>query len=108
MTPTSAVADADFNAAQVRVLQTLMLLRGHEFTGLAPSEIYKALKTTPSNTTRDLRVLQHLGLAEAIPETGRWRLGPQIVQIAIAFQLELDRHRRRVDEVGQRYTRTPN
>lgn len=97
----------DHNAAQVRVLQTLLLLQGHEFQGLAPSEVSKALNTTPSNTTRDLRVLAHLGLAEQIPETGRWRLGPKLVQVATAFQLELSRQRARLDEVAQRYTRSP-
>lgn len=104
----TAPTDREANAGQVRVLRTLLLLQGHEFQGMAPSEIAKALDTGPANTSRDLRVLQRLGLAEQIQETGRWRLGPKVVQIATAFSLELDKHRRRVEEVAQRYTRTPS
>lgn len=96
------------NAAQQRILQTLVLLAGNEFAGLAPSQIAKSLGTSQSNVTRDLANLQAGGLAEIIQDTGRWRLGPRLVQIATAFSLHLDESRRRVDEVAQRYTRTPH
>lgn len=94
------------NAAQERGYAVLLALAGHEVNGLAPGEIAKGLCATPSSITRDLRVLAKAGLAEPIAETGRWRLGPKLVQIANAFALNLDRARRRVDEVHQRYTRT--
>lgn len=96
------------NAAQERGYAVLLALAGHEVNGVAPGEIAKALQEEASNITRDLRVLQKVGLAEQIPETRNWRLGPKLVQIATAFSLNLDRARRRVDETAQRYTRDPH
>lgn len=96
------------SGAQERGYHVLILLAGNEFNGLAPGEIAKALETGPSNITRDLRVLQSAGLAEQIQETGRWRLGPKVVQIAIAFQRHLATSQARVSEIEQRYTRQPN
>lgn len=96
------------NDSQSRGYQVILALAGNEFTGLLPSEIAKKVDASPSAITRDLRVLQDSGLAEQIQETGRWRLGPRLVQIAVAFQMHLDTARRRLDEINQRYTRTPN
>lgn len=93
------------NNAQQRLLRTVLLLAGNELAGLAPSDLAKALDTNPSNVTRDLANLKEAGLAEQLPETGRWRLGPKIVQVAVDFQLNLERSQSRVDEIRQRYTR---
>jgi DNA-binding IclR family transcriptional regulator len=46
------------------------------------------------------------GWAEQIATTGRWRLGPEIVQIATRHATALDRARARLDEVQNRYSRT--
>jgi len=94
------------NNSQQRLLRTILLLAGNELAGLAPSDLAKALDTGPSNVTRDLANLKEAGLAEQLPETGRWRLGPKVVQIAVDFQLNLGRSQSRVDEIRQRYTRT--
>lgn len=93
------------NNAQQRLLRTVLLLAGNELAGLAPSDLAKALDTNPSNVTRDLANLKEAGLAEQFPDTGRWRLGPKIVQVAVDFQLNLERSQSRVDEIRQRYTR---
>lgn len=93
--------------SQERGYRVLLALAGNEFLGVAPGEIAKALTTSPSNITRDLRTLQAVGLAEQIPETGRWRLGPKVVQVALAFQASLARNTARLDEINQRYTRMP-
>jgi DNA-binding IclR family transcriptional regulator len=95
------------NAAQERGYAVLLALAGHEFQGVAPGEIAKALGVSASNVTRDLRVLQKMGLAEPLADTGLWRLGPKIVQISHAFTMNFDRARRRLEEVHQRYTREP-
>ena len=95
------------NDAQERGYQVILTLAGNEFTGLAPGEIAKALDVSPSLITRDLRVLKAAGLAEQIAETGRWRLGPKLVQIALPFSDHIGRAQRKVDEIEQRYTRTP-
>lgn len=94
--------------AQERGYRVILALAGNEFLGLLPGEVAKKLDVSPSLITKDLRVLQAAGLAEQIQETGRWRLGPKLIQIAVAFQVHLDDSRRRLDEVHQRYTRTPN
>ena len=96
------------NEAQTRGYKVLMLLAGNEFNGVAPGELAKSLATNPGNITRDLRVLQEIGLAEPLPhDSSRWRLGPRLVQIANAFKQHLTDVQHRADEVAQRYTRNP-
>jgi DNA-binding IclR family transcriptional regulator len=56
--------------------------------------------------TRDLAVLKDLGIAEQVQETGRWRLGPRMVQIARDFELNLAKARSKVTELEQRFTRS--
>lgn len=95
------------NAAQQRLLRVIVLLAGNEFGGLAPSDLAKALDTNPSNITRDLANLKEAGLAEQLSDTGRWRLGPKVVQIAVAFSEHIARTSDRMAEIKQRYTRQP-
>lgn len=90
---------------QQRILALVQLLAGHEITGMAPAEIARHQACSASCVTRDLANLQIAGLAEPVPETGRWRLGPAIVQIAIKHAAALDRAERRLDEVRNRYSR---
>ena len=56
--------------------------------------------------TRDLWNLENAGVAEQL-EGGGWRLGPKLVQVALAFHRGLDALKRSVDEIEQRYTRSP-
>ncbi|ABE50977.1 helix-turn-helix domain-containing protein [Methylobacillus flagellatus] len=104
------MAEKKYNSSsQERGYRVLLLLAGHEFDGLAPGQLAEALKTNPSNITRDLRVLQEVGLAEPLPtDQRRWRLGPKLIQVATQFQQSLTEIKRRADEVQQRYTRTPS
>ncbi|MGN6229158.1 MAG: winged helix-turn-helix domain-containing protein [Dyella sp.] len=90
------------NAAQQRVLKMLMLLAGHEMFGLAPSEIAKAIKTSPSNVTRDLANLKEAGLAEPL-DGGRWRITPRMGQLALRVMNALGEARARVEETAQRF-----
>lgn len=91
---------------QQRILTVLLLLAGHEFDGVLPSELARAANTTAPNITRDLANLRQAGLAEKM-ETGRWRLGPKLIQIALAFSMHISRQSDRLDELKQRYTRLP-
>lgn len=93
--------------AQQRILRALLVLAGNEFQGLAPGELAKALGVNPSTATRDLHNLREAGFAEQIQETGRWRLGPKPVQIALAFSNHLQRAQQRLHEISNRYTREP-
>lgn len=94
------------NPAQQRVLAIQLLLAGNEFTGVLPSELARALDTSLPNMTRDLFNLEKAGIAERMP-TGRWRLGPKLVQIALAFTTHVGRQSDQLTEIKQRYTRPP-
>ena len=94
------------NESQQRIFKIQNVLSGHELLGLAPSEIARALGVGNSTITRDLANFKEAGYAEQIAETGRWRLGPKLVQISIKFGDALARAEARVREIPQRYTRT--
>lgn len=100
------MSDQYTNAAQQRVLAATVVLAGHEAMGLAPSQLAKALRTSASNVTRDLANLITAGFVERL-DTGNYRLGPRLVQIATAHQRGLADIKARVDEIEQRYSRTP-
>ena len=91
---------------QQRLLKLISLLAGHELTGAAPSELAKAQGCSPSLITRDLANLQLGGFAEHVPETGKWRLSPEIVQIAFKHLTALDLAQKRLDEVRNRFSRS--
>lgn len=92
-------------APQQRILKLLTVLAGHEVHGLAPSDIAKAQDCSLPHVTRDLANLRAAGMAEQVPETGRWRLAPLIVQIAVRHNIGLDRAQQKVDEIRSRYSR---
>lgn len=93
------------NAAQQRLLRLVFLLSGHEATGLLPSEIARELGCSASVCTSDMANLEEAGWAERVPDTGRWRLAPRPVQIAIRHMQALDNAQRRLDETRSRYSR---
>lgn len=90
---------------QQRVLKLVLLLAGNEITGLAPADIARQQGCIASMATRDLNNLREAGFAELVPETGRWRLAPEVVQIAIRHMAALDRAEKRLDEIKGRYSR---
>lgn len=91
---------------QQRVLKAIQALAGHEMEGLAPGQLAKAVECSPSQVTRTLANLKHFGWAEQIATTGRWRLGPEIVQISARHSVALSRARSRLAEVENRYSRS--
>ncbi len=91
---------------QQRLLQVIRTLAGNEIEGLAPGDIAKLVPCAPSQVTRDLANLKHFGWAEQIATTGRWRLGPQIVQISTRHATALARAGQRLAEVNNRYSRS--
>ncbi|MFO1404673.1 MAG: IclR family transcriptional regulator [Azonexus sp.] len=98
------MSDRYLNEAQQRVLKLVVLMAGHEFDGVAPSALAKALDTNPSNITRDLANLAKAGFAERIGDSDRWRLGPKVVQIAVSALAGMESISSRVSEYKQRYT----
>lgn len=93
------------NDGQRRILRLITTLKGNEAKGLAPSEIARLQGCSASVVTRDLFNLSVEGYAEQVPDSGYWRLSPQIVQIAIAFMQDLARAQDRLAEHSARFTR---
>lgn len=92
--------------SQQRILSVMLALAGNEIEGIEPSSLAKGLNVSASAITRDLANLHIAGLAERL-ENGNWKLSPKLVQISVAFADNLARHRHRLDEVQNRYTRQP-
>lgn len=91
-----------------RIFRVVLALAGHETLGLRLVDVQRAAEiANPSTAHRDLQLLKDVGFAEQIAETGRWRLGPKLVQIALAFTDNLDKSERRLGEIRQRFTRLP-
>lgn len=101
----SAGSSTYIHDGQQRLLRLITALAGHEITGIAPSDLARETNTTASTITRDLANLKEAGYAELVPETGRWRLSPHIVQISMRHMVVLDRARERLEEIRRRFTR---
>ena len=91
-----------------RALRIILVLAGHEVRGLRTGEIAAAVKESPSTTTRMLSAMVEEGVVEEMPDKkDGWRLGPKLVQIALAHTSGLAAIEQRVSEVTQRYSRAP-
>jgi len=95
------------NGSQRRILDAIRVLAGHELHGLAPKDLVAALDTSPASITRDLHNLVAAGFAEQIAETGRYRLAPGLVRIAIAHATAMERAQNRLTETINRYRTEP-
>lgn len=94
------------NGSQQRILRLVKLLAGNEITGLAPGDIARQQGCGAPIVTRDLDNLRSAGWAEKVPETDRWRLAPEVVQIATRHMAALDRAEQRLAETRNRYSRS--
>lgn len=103
-TATTDEAGRYISESQQRILALILTLAGNEVEGLTPGDIARLASCPASSVTRDLANLKHIGWAEQLP-TGRWRLGPEIVQIAMRHMAALDRAQRRLDETRNRFSR---
>lgn len=93
------------NDGQQRILKLITVLAGNEVDGLAPGQIARLQGCNASTVTRDLDNLRSAGYAEQVPTSGNWRLSPQLVQIAIKFQLALGQAEERLIQTRSRFTR---
>lgn len=94
------------NEGQQRILRLVMLLAGNEVTGLAPADIARQQGCSAPIVTRDLDNLRTAGFAEQVPETQRWRLSPEVVQIATRHMAALDRAEQSLSATRNRFSRT--
>jgi len=93
------------NAAQQRILKTVMVLFGHEVDGLSPSQIAKAINTNAGNVTRDIYNLIEAGVAEKLTHNDNIRIAPRVGQKAIAILNGIDAASRRLEDTKNRFTR---
>jgi DNA-binding IclR family transcriptional regulator len=93
-------------AAQ-KVLRVIDALKGNEFDGLTPKQICELTGLSGPQVGSYLETLRVENFAERMEETGRWRLSAKCVQIAVAFSAHMTQKRKALEELEQRYTRTP-
>jgi DNA-binding IclR family transcriptional regulator len=113
-TKTPQTRDSNYACtAQQRYSKVMLTLAGHEVMGLSLTEIVNALAAhsgkggQKNNVFRDLHNLKLAGLAEQLPDSDRWRLGPKIVQIGLAHLRYMERATARLEETKHRYSREP-
>lgn len=86
-----------------QVLTLIEALAGHEIEGLSPSQIAQASGLSPSQVTRYMANLRHKGWAEEIPATGRLRLGPTPVRLAVRHSAAIGRAQAQLDGIRSRF-----
>ncbi|KHS86534.1 helix-turn-helix domain-containing protein [Pectobacterium carotovorum] len=89
------------SSSGTRILRVLKALRGHTLDGLSNNDLAKALDESPANINRALNTLIEEGLAIKL-ESGRFALGMQMLQIAVAHSNEMSRAQNRINEINQR------
>jgi len=86
-----------------RVLDVLDLLLRADFAyGIAPGDIVRELKLSPSAVTRYVATLEGRDMLERIPETGRLRPALRLVTRLAAIVASLDAAERRMRELATR------
>ena len=93
------------NASQQRGFALAFALAGHEMQGLSPSDLARTLKVSPPVITRDLYNLTQAGVVEKIETTGRYRLGPRLVWVAIAHLTAMDNAEKHLAYLKNKYSR---
>lgn len=92
--------------AQLRLLKVMEALSGHEAFGVRLKEVATAVQASDPTVLRDLNTLASAGWAKQ-DDSGRWRLDTKLVQIATNFAWGLSSANQKLNEIQQRYTRTP-
>jgi DNA-binding IclR family transcriptional regulator len=88
-----------------RVFAIVRVLGGHTCQGLTTGEIARAINNNHSVIIRTIAQLAKLNVVQEARVPGRWRLGPFMVQLALAHQLDIQSNQRELDEITQRYSR---
>ena len=102
----NAAEKKNLGNAQLRLLKVIEALSGHEVFGIRLKEVAEAVENSDPTVLRDLNTLAAAGWASQ-DESGRWRLGTKLVQIAVHFSWGVDEAQKKLDETKQRYTRKP-
>lgn len=93
------------NDAIRKTCELFRLLAGNELLGLAPGEIAKGLDVSPSWVSVNLpAIAAETSFIERVDGTNRWRLGVPFVRIAFTVSTEHATAKKRLAEVGDRYS----
>lgn len=92
-------------SAHDRLLDVFEALAGNGLHGLAPGDLARAARVSPSWVSVNLPALAQRGWVERIEESGHWRLGRRFAEIAAVEVAEIDKAVRKVGELRQRYAR---
>lgn len=79
----SAASSERVMATVKRAVEVLLTL-GDSPTALGTNEIARRTGTNPSTASRLLATLARDEMVQRVPETGRWRLGPRLIQLGSA------------------------
>lgn len=101
-----SVAPNKASAPQLRLLNVIEALSGHEVFGLRLTDLAKAVQSGPSTVLRDLWSLEAGGWAQQT-EDGKWRLAAKPIQVLTNFQWGLQNAAQKVGDVQHNYTRVP-
>lgn len=89
-------------------IQVIKALSGHEFDGLLLGQVAQLCDLVPSTALRYLESLAAAGIAMRDTRNPKvWRLGPALVQIAIAFHAHLAAKQTALADFANNYTRNP-
>lgn len=88
--------------AVARTIQVIRALAGHEFDGLLLGQIAQACDLHPSTALGYLEALANSGIALRDSRNPKiWRLGPPLIQIAVAYQEHLAMKRKAIEDFNQ-------
>lgn len=92
-----------------RTINVIKALAGHEFEGLRLKQVALSCELDMATCSRILEGLAAEGVTMRDSHHSElWRLGPALVQIAIAFQSSLAAKQQQLVDLAHTYTRQPN
>lgn len=88
-----------------KVSEIVRLLFANGAVGVTPTEIARGAKVSASYVTQQLAQLAHVGWAEEVGESGRWRPSVRFSQMAVAQATAIERERTSLEDFSQRISR---
>ncbi|TAL45703.1 MAG: hypothetical protein EPN89_11865 [Methylovulum sp.] len=90
-----------------RAFAIIRVLGGLTFHGLTTGEIAKATGSDHGTAIRMIAIMMKHGVVQETKIPERYRLGPFMVQLALAHQHDIQTCQADLDEIKQRYSRKP-
>ncbi|MCR1838323.1 MULTISPECIES: helix-turn-helix domain-containing protein [Rodentibacter] len=84
-----------------RALRILKALKGRTIYGLSNKELSEAIDDSPVNVSRATAILAEEGFLRKLP-TGNWTMSFAMLNLAVAYEQDMQAIHERVNEVRQR------